>query len=224
MKRFAFALLALAGSASAARADVITQSFDYDWDSSQIQHAFSFDPFDDLGGARQLTGVRLGFDGTISMEITAQTYDPTPIPEGDWTMEVSHTVVAYFNDEGVDLLQGIGGQWAADVSGDLGGGSDGNPGTPYIFTQSIDFANTVDIESMYWAHFTAGQPLGGFMDGFFDGFVIPPESGQWIEIFPSLLTQAGTVTLSYEYVAVPEPGSLAVLGVIGGLMLVRRRR
>ena len=141
--------------------------------------------------------------------------------EGTWA---SVTAPRMARSEGVDLLQGIGGQWAADVSGDLGGGSDGNPGTPYIFTQSIDFANTVDIESMYWAHFTAGQPLGGFMDGFFDGFVIPPESGQWIEIFPSLFTQAGTVTLSYEYAAVPEPGSLAVLGVIGGLMLVRRRR
>lgn len=226
MNRVALMLIVAVGStaASAANADVITQSFDYDWDSTQLQHAFSFDPFDDLGGDRQLTGVRLGFDGTISMEITAQTYDPTPIPEGDWSMEVSHTVVAYFNDKGVELLQGIGGQWAADVSGDLGGGSDGNPGTPFIFTQSIDFANTVDIDSAYWADFSAGQPLGGFMDGFFDGFVIPPESGQWIEIFPSLFTQAGTVTLTYEYSTVPEPAGLAALGSLASALLLRRRR
>ena len=227
MNRIALTLLTFAGAlgaAGVARADVINQSFDYDWTSNDIQHAFSFDPFDDLGGTRQLTAVRLGFDGAISMEITAQTYDPTPIAEGEWSMEVSHTVVAYFRDEGVELLQGIGGQWAADVSGDLGGGSDGNPGTPYIFTQSIDFANVVDIDSAHWPDFSAGQPLGGFMDGFFDGFVIPPESGQWIEIFPSLFTQSGTVTLTYEYSTVPEPAGLAALGAIGGLALVRRRR
>lgn len=222
MQRTALHLLALAAAAGLAHADTIEQSFSYDWTSNDVQHAFSFEPFDTMGGTRKLTAVRVGFDGTISMEITAQTYEGELQP-GEWSAEASHTVIAYFNGGGIDLLQGIGGQWADGITGYLGAGSNGQPGTPYIFTDTIDFANVVDIDSSYFGDFTGNEPLTGFMDGWFDGVVTPPDNGQWIEMFPSLLSQAGTVTLTYEYVNVPGPGVLAMLGVCG-VVGVRRRR
>lgn len=224
MKTAALPLLALAAAAGTARADVIDQSFSYEWTSNDIQHAFSFEPFDTIGGTRQLTGVRLGFEGTVTMEVTAQTYDPFPLSAGEWSAEASHTVVAYFNGGGLDLLQGIGGQWLDGITGDLGpGGGWGEPGTPYIVTDSVFFSNTVDIDSSQFAGFSGNEPLTGFMDGFTDVVVTPPDNGQWVDAFASFLAQEGTVTLTYEYVNVPGPGVLAGLGVCG-IVGARRRR
>jgi hypothetical protein len=213
--------LALAAAATA-HADVINQSFSYSWDSNQVQHAFSVQAFDSMGGTRQLTAVRLGFDGAISMEITAHTYDPNPVHTGEWSVEASHTVVAYFNGGGIDLLQGIGGQSLADITGELGGGVNGEPGTPLIVTDTINFANTVEVDPADIAQFYGSGQFTGFMDGFFDAVVTPPPGGQWIEVMASLLAQEGTVTLTYEYTTVPAPASSALLGA--GLIMARRRR
>ncbi|HZW11305.1 MAG TPA: hypothetical protein VFF69_15485 [Phycisphaerales bacterium] len=222
MNRTALSLATLAAAAGAAGADVIQQSFSYEWTSNDVQHSFSFEPFDTAGGTRELTGVRVGFDGTIAMEITAQTYEGA-LEAGEWSAEASHTVVAYFNGGGIDLLQGLGGQWSDGITGDLGAGSNGQPGTPYVFTDTVGFANVVDVDSSYFGDFTGSEPLTGFMDGWFDGVVTPPDNGQWIEIFASMLSQEGTVTLTYEYENVPGPGALALLGVCG-VVGVRRRR
>jgi hypothetical protein len=211
-----FALAAAAGSAGA---EAVTQSFNYTWDSTQPQHAFSFQAFDAMGGTRELTGVRLGFDGTISMEITAQTIDPIPVHTGEWEFEASHTVVAYFG--GLELLQGIGGQWG-EFTGELGGGSGGQPGTPLVVTDTLQFANTVDVDPSQIASFYGNGQLTGFMDGFFDAVVTPPIGGQWVEVMATLLTQSGTVTLTYEYTTVPSPAGAAVLGL--GMVMARRRR
>lgn len=227
MNRTALPLLALAAAAGLASADVLEQSFSYTWSTDDpTQHAFSFNAFDTMGGTRELTGVRLGFDGTIAMEITAQTYDENPLDAGEWHAEASHTVVAYFHTGGVNLLQGIGGQWADGITGDLGAGSGGfpfgEPGTPYIFTDTLTFANVVDIDSVHFDDFTGGGPFEGFMDGFFDAVVTPPNNGQMVEVFASHLLQDGTVTLTYEYVTVPAPAGLALLGACG--LIARRRR
>ena len=220
MYRLALPLLFLAASASIVRADVLEQSFTYDWNSANLQHPFAFQPFDDLGGTRQLHGVRLGFSGTIQMEITAQTYG-NAIAAGDWSAEASHTVVAYFNPgQELELLQGIGGQWTEGITGDLGAGA---PGAPYVFTHTLAFSNVVDVDSAIVPEFIGTEPLPGFMDGFFDGVVTPPQSGQWIELYASLLSQQGTVTLTYDYSTIPEPAGLTVLGA-GAMLLLRRRR
>jgi hypothetical protein len=223
MNRALLSVLALAAAAGIANADVITQSFTYDWDSSQPQHAFSFQAFDAMGGMRQLTAVRLGFDGTISMEIRAHTYDPAPVHTGEWSVEASHTVVAYFNGGGIDLLQGIGGQSRADITGELGGGINGEPGTPLIVTDTVNLVNTVEIDPSHLPEFYGSGQFTGFMDGFFDAVVTPPNSGQWIEVMASLLSQEGAVTLTYEYATVPAPAATAALGM-GLLAGLRRRR
>jgi hypothetical protein len=229
MNRTVLPLLAMAAAAGVAHADAIDQSFTYEWTSNDPDlPAFSFEAFDDMGGTRKLTGVHLGFEGTIVMELTAQTYDPVPLSAGEWFAEASHTVVAYFNggDDGVELLQGLGGQWLAGVTGDLGAGTGGfpfgEPGTPYIVTDTLLLSNVVEVDNSLFADFSGDGPLEGFMAGFFDAVVTPPDSGQMIEVFPSFLSQSGSVTLTYEFVNVPTPGALALLGAFG--VAARRRR
>jgi len=221
MNRAVFSVLAVAAAAGVSNADVIVQSFDYAWDSSEPQHVFAFDAFDGMGGTRELTAVRLGFEGTISMELTAFTFDPVPVHAGEWWAEASHTVVAYFNGGGIDLLQGIGGQ-SGEFTGELGGGIGGEPGEPLVITDILEFANTVEIDPSNLPQFYGEGQFTGFMDGFFDGVVTPPVGGQWVEVMATMLSQSGTVTLEYEYVMVPGPGSAAVLGA--GVVLGWRRR
>lgn len=220
MKAAALSFLALSAAAGVAHAEVIQQSLSYQWASEDPQQQFSFDPFDGMGGMRELTAVWLAFDGEVSMRVGAQTYEGA-LGAGEWEMEASHTVVAYF--VGIDLLEGIGGQWRSGVTGPLGAGSNGQPGTPYLETYTETFANTVGIDPSNLVRFYGTEPLTGFMDGFFDAFVTPPLSGQFVEAVIDRLTQSGTVTLTYEYTVVPTPGALAMLG-LGGLVAGRRRR
>lgn len=221
MRATALSLLALTAAAGVAHAEVIQQSFSYQWSSHDPQqHQFSLNPFDSMGGTRELTAVTLGFDGQVSMRVGGQTYEG-PLAAGEWEMEASHTVVAYF--VGIDVLEGIGGQWRGGITGPLGGGSNGQPGTPYLETFMDTFANTVEINPALISRFYGTEPLTGFMDGFFDAFVIPPANGQFVEALIDELTQSGTVTLTYHYTVIPAPGVLALLGV-GGLIATRRRR
>ena len=229
MIRSSLPVVVLAVASGVTRADVVEQAFTYSWTSNDSElPVFSFEAFDDMGGARQLTGVTLGFAGSVTMEITAQTYDPFPLAAGEWSVEASHSVVPYFNggDDGVELLLGLGGQSAAGITGDLGAGSGGfpfgEPGTPYVFSETIDFTNVVALDSSYFEAFSTGGPHGGFMNGFFDAVVTPPDNGQFVEVFARFLGQEGTFTLTYEYTNVPAPAGLALLG-LGGLAVRRRR-
>jgi hypothetical protein len=220
MNRTALMTFVLAATGMA-HAEVIEQSFSYNWTSNDPMPEFAFQAFDDIGGTRELTSVRLGFEGTIKMELTARTYDGA-LDAGEWFGEASHTVVAYFND-GPELLQGLGGQWLADVTGDLGAGNNGEPGTPYIVLDTYELLSVVEVDSSFYPDFHGDGVLSGFMAGFYDGVITPPENGQYVEFLPSFLSQDGTVTLTYEYVNVPAPGGFAALGVFG-LASGRRRR
>lgn len=221
MSRALLSAVAIAASTTLAHAEVITQSFNYNWNSNQTQHPFTFNAFDSQGGTRELTAVQLTFDGTISMEITATNTDPRTVLPGEWSVEASHTVVAFFNEGGLNLLQGIGGQ-SNDFTGELPGGIGGLPGTPVVFTDTIAFANTVTIDPSELPNFYGTGQFSGFMDAFFDAAVTPPINGQWIDVLPTLFTQSGAVTLSYEYTIVPAPASATALGL--ALLMPRRSR
>lgn len=226
MYRTALSVLSLVAACGVARADVIDQTFNYSWTSADPRLAeFSFQPFDSMGGTRILTGVRLGFEGTIAMEITARTYDPVPLFAGEWSAEASHSVISYFNE--IEVFQGLGGQWMDGITGDLGAGSGGfpfgDPGTPYVVSDSVFHSLTVELDSSVFADFSGTDPLVGFMDAFTDTVVTPPNSGQYVEVFASMLAQDGALTLTYEYTTVPAPAGLAMLGVCG-LAGMRRRR
>lgn len=221
MNRIAAFSLILAAAAGTSHADIIEQTFSYRWTGDEPPPEFAFQGFDSMGGTRELTSVRLGFEGTIQMEMTAQTYGEA-LAAGEWSLEASHTVVAFFTD-GPGVFQGLGGQWMADVTGDLGAGSDGEPGTPYVFLQTQDLSSVVEVDSSYYAGFHGNGLFHGIMAGFYDAVLTPPDNGQFVEFFPSFLSQDGTVTLTYEYVTVPAPAGLAGM-VAAGLAMGRRRR
>jgi hypothetical protein len=221
MNRIALSTLVLAAAAGTAHADVIEQSFAYRWTSNDPLPEFAFQAFDNMGGSRRLTSVRLGFEGNLEMELTAQTYE-SALHAGEWFVEATHTVVAFFN-EGPDLLQGLGGQWLADVTGELGAGSNGQPGAPYIIRDARELSSIVEVDRSFYPDFRGTGLLGGIMAGFYDGAVTPPQNGQYVEVFPSFLSQDGKVTLTYEYVNVPAPSGLAALAVCG-FAVGRRRR
>jgi hypothetical protein len=221
MNRTVLSTLVLAATAGMAHAEVIEQSFSYLWTSNDPLPEFAFQAFDDMSGTRDLVSVRLGFEGTIQMELTARTYEDA-LGAGEWFVEATHTVVAYFND-GPELLQGLGGQWLADVTGDLGAGNNGEPGTPHIVLDTYELLSVIEVDSSFYPDFHGDGMLGGIMAGFYDGVVTPPDNGQYVEVLPSFLSQDGTVTLMYEYVNVPGPGGLAALGACG-FAIGRRRR
>lgn len=219
----AVAGIAVGGLAGVARADRVEQAFTYDWSFDRPQHPFTFDPFDTMGGTRELTGVRLAFEGTMELEVGAHTYGEA-LRAGDWFMDASHVLIAYFNGNGeaggLDLFEPVAIIGADDLTGDLGAGF---PGEPFTHAIAMPAAGEVSVASAYFAAFSGPGPITGFMDGFFDGAVTPPANEQWIELFPTLLAQSGTVTLAYEYRLVPAPGALALAGA-GGLAALRRRR
>ena len=78
------AALTLASIASISHADVISQvvSFDAGFDGTFV----NFEQFDTMGGTRELTGLSLSYDQTMSLDMTFQSNGYTALSDGDWTM------------------------------------------------------------------------------------------------------------------------------------------
>jgi|GEM_PF-1612149 len=174
-------LMALASMASA---DVITQvvSFDIGLGGGYI----NFDQFDTMGGTRELTGMSLSYDQTLSMDLMLQSNGYTALNAGDWLMDTGYLSLHQFGlaDEGGDGEPGppfIGpGAIFENVTGDLGisdGYNNGGIDTllttisdSYVFDAAYNGSEAFD-QRMFEAFTGTGQLetfMGGFVELFFE--------------------------------------------------------
>lgn len=231
------AILVAAAAATASAENTITQTFNFDWDSSQPFLMPTFDAFDTMGGTRELTRVSLSTQASMTIDITIENYDAVPYDAGTWTAGVSQSAVLFFqgddgggDDDGESAPGfGLGGVFAGGITGDLSAGDGGFPfGTPgdvKVVTSASDSFSTVrDADASSFDFFSSGEPLTALLGTLSDAFVdVPGGGGGGIFINITDTAMSGSISLVYEYALIPAPGGLALLGA-GALVASRRRR
>ncbi|MFK7759112.1 MAG: hypothetical protein AB8C13_04090 [Phycisphaerales bacterium] len=185
--KYRIALLALASVGAVAHAGMESQvvSFNAGFDGDQI----NFDRFDTMGGTRELTGLSLSYDQTITLDLTVESNGYTALQSGDWLIDTGFIALHQFglNDgrggEGGEGAPFIGpGAVFDQLTGDLGI-SDGYNGTgpdalqfqitdSFVFDASYD--TTTDFGQRMIDTFTGEAQLETFLGGFSELFF------QWI--------------------------------------------
>ncbi|MFG0291827.1 MAG: hypothetical protein ACF8MJ_01595 [Phycisphaerales bacterium JB050] len=230
MKRVLMSGLAVAVLAGAASAGEISQAIDINITPENGQQAFSMQGFDTMGGQRVLNAVRFHINAELSVDFAALNYSDFAIPAGDWQVIPGFTMFFYAEPEGSggegdSIFAGIGGIGWDGVTGDLPAGS-GNPlfGEPgrFEFSRSGSLDSTMlDEGAVARNFFTSNAQIDASLAPFsFPEVFGPPGSNISLE---SLVTQTGTLTITYEYSTIPAPGGVAMLGLAGFAGLRRRR-
>ena len=178
--------------ASMASGDVITQvvSFDAGFEGDII----SFEKFDTMGGTRELTGMSLSYDQTISLDLMIQSNGYTALNAGDWLLNAGYMSLHQFGviEEGGDGEPGLPfigpGAVFDNVTGDLGisdgynnGGIDTQLTTitdSFVFNAAYDGSDAFDLR-MFEAFSGTGQ-LDTFMGGFIELFFQWKNDPNWV--------------------------------------------
>ena len=196
-----------------ARAETSTQTFESTWTLNDPPVAIEFDPFDDMGGTRQLTGISLGFEGTLEMEVLIQNFSDLELEADEWYYDAgANVMVAFAQKEGYEdggPFWGLGGPYVAGITGELSAGSGGTPfenPTPgevdvrATLSDSVD-SNVAAHESNF-PYFISEEPLKAIMSPFFDFVVTPPDFAPdaFINASATEMTQQGILTLTYDFV------------------------
>lgn len=179
-------LLVLAAATSLAHAGIESQvvNFDHGFEGEFI----NFQQFDTMGGTRELTGLSLSYDQTITLDLLIQSNGYTALNDGDWLMDAGYLSIHQFGlaEEGGDGEPGppfIGpGAVFDQVSGDLGisdGYNNGGIDTlnaiitdSFVFNASFD--GSTEFDQRMFDAFTGPGTLETFMAGFSELFF------QWI--------------------------------------------
>lgn len=228
------AVLALAAGAAGAGVESQSIAIDYDFNSGAFGTDVSFQQFDTQGGTRVLEGVTVRFEGTLGLEVTAQSYFDQFIASGSWSADVFHNTILSFNStEGGDgpsaPFYGLGGIGIANFTGDLTPGipgpspfDPGTPGDPVMASYSDSINSMVQTSAGFFDYYTGTGTVEGFFGPFTD-IVFTDQPAGFVEVFASELTQQGTLSIDYAFSVVPAPAGMGVLAM-GGLVAARRRR
>tara|TARA_R110002073_G_scaffold118918_1_gene258833 strand:+ start:783032 stop:783823 length:792 start_codon:yes stop_codon:yes gene_type:complete len=178
-------LASLGAVSTTALGDIESQvvSFAADFEGTFI----NFDRFDTMGGTRELTGLSLSYDQSISMDLLLESNGYSELNAGDWELDTGYFSIHQFglatdgrggDGSGSPPFIGIGGTGGL-VTADLGI-SDGYNGTgvdTYQTTLSSSFVYDVEYDAstefgqrMLDTFTGQGQLetyLGGFIEGFF---------------------------------------------------------
>ena len=176
-----YSVAILAAIGSLAHAGTVTQTVEFDY-SALEGTTINFDRFDDMGGARALTGIRLTYDHTVDLAIRIESNGPTGVAAGDWDVEAGFSAIHQFGlyDDGrrggdgpTIPLVGIGGVF--DIfTADLGA-SDGYNGTgpdTYVGTASnhvirnVNYDGSTETGMQMLDIFSQEGQLATFMGGF----------------------------------------------------------
>lgn len=179
-------ILMISALAGAAQADIETQvvNFSHGFEGELV----SFQMFDTLGGTRELTGLSLSYDQSITLDVLVESNGYTAVSNGDWFADIAFNSLHQF---GVITEGGDGGENPPfigpgaifqSISADLGA-SDGYNGTgpdtystsitdSYVFNASYDSSTAFGLR-MFDA-FTGEGTLDTFFAGFSELF------GGWI--------------------------------------------
>jgi len=225
------ATIALGITMSGAHAQTQTQSFDYTYsDADGTLATFTIDRFDDQGGTRELTGVTLTLDSTISFGLQVENNNDFALSAGDFYASGDSNTLLSFIDEtpgsshpffglgGVSLYDVTGNLAASDGSaGPFGGGNWSGPDS-MIRRTSATINSVLTVGTDLWDDFLLDGQIealfGPFADVRVDGFGV---SARLID-----QEHDGTLGVIYSYDVVPTPG--AGLALIAGLGFTSRRR
>jgi hypothetical protein len=180
-------ILTLTTLSTLAQAEVINQvvSFNNSFDGGVV----TFEKFDSMGGTRELTGLSLSYDQTISLDLQAQSNGYTALSAGDWLLDTGFISLHQFG-----LVEGRGGDGDpgppfigpgavfGSITSDLGisdgynnGGIDTmqfNISDSFIFEAEYD--GSTEFDQRMFDAFTGTGNLDTFLGGFIEGFF------QWI--------------------------------------------
>ena len=186
-------IFAIAAMSSLAHAEVINQvvSFNSGFDGTFI----SFEKFDTMGGTRELTGLSLSYDQTISLDLQAQSNGYTALNAGDWLLDTGFISLHQFG-----LVEGRGGDGDPGppfigpgaifdtVTSDLGvsdgynnGGIDTmqfNISDSFIFEAEYD--GSTEFDQRMFEAFTGTGSLDTFLGGFIEGFFQWVNDPNWV--------------------------------------------
>jgi hypothetical protein len=234
MMKVSLALAASLLSACPALAAVETHSVDYSYsiaENGDNLPRLTFPGFDDLGGQRTLTRVDVRVQTTVAATIAIE--NKTEAPLAGWQLDGQHTVLTGFerqNPESFGPFAFLGGLNIEPFTATLAP-ADATPGSGddvFSFSDSVTIDSTLDMDPSYLDFFNGGGEvfaiIGPFTEFFLDGATLYDEfqlTGDATVAFTKL-SQAGTLSVIYEYAAVPEPTGLLALAGTG--LLVRRRR
>ncbi len=186
-------ILTLSTLSTIAQAEVINQvvSFNNSFDGGVV----TFEKFDTMGGTRELTGLSLSYDQTISLDLQAQSNGYTALNAGDWLLDTGFISLHQFG-----LAEGRGG--------------DGNPGPPFIgpgavfdvitsdlgvsdgynnggidtmqfnisdsFIFEAEYDGSTEFDQRMFAAFTGTGNLDTFLGGFIEGFFQWVNDPNWV--------------------------------------------
>lgn len=198
-----------------------TQTVPFEWDVQESNTAvlLDYDPFDDMGGTRELTGVSFSFESLYSLNMLAENGEDEPISGDDWFIE---TVTLF--QMGLDELflgaldVAFIGVLSADLAPNDGVPMEGPDSIAWAFEGSMD--GSVNLAESEFDRFTNG-PITADAYPFLSLAITPPPP--FFDLYITDHIHTGAVTLTYAYDLVPTPGAAGVLA-LAGLGGVRRRR
>jgi len=191
--KHAIGILAISALSTLAQADVSSQvvSFSNSFDGGIV----SFEQFDTMGGTRELTGLSLSYDQTISLDLQMQSNGYTALNAGDWLLDTGFISLHQFG-----LVEGRGGGGEPGppyigpgaifdvVTSDLGisdgynnGGIDTqqfNISESFVFDASYD--GSTEFDQRMFDAFTGTGTLDTFLSGFIEGFFQWVNSPNWV--------------------------------------------
>ena len=246
MNRHIVALaLALGISAGLAHAGTITQTIPYDFQITNNQ-TLSFAGFDDLGGTLRLDKLTFDWDMNFDLDYTIENTGPTAVNAGDFSLILDNYTIHQLGFGNGHAAYGPGGMYetieqvALPAYDNEPGGAGVYTGTyQYGYQRTLEFTLADDpsfiadmdqagtVDTLYGVFGGIGfvwinEPVGWDPpSGMFGDPIYPIDDAIWFTYTDA--RHHGTVTLTYEYSAVPEPGMLMLLG-IGGLAILKRRR
>lgn len=235
MIKASLALAVLLGATSPALATIETHSVDYHYSLTKNGDnlpRLTLPGFDDLGGLRILERVDVRVQTTVAATIDVENMTEAPLSK--WQVNGEHTVLTGFerqNPESFGPFAFLGGLSIEPFTAELAASDNvnGSGADHFSFSDSVEIDSTLDMDPSYFDFFHGGGEViavvGPFTEFFLDGATLYDEfqlTGDATVAFTELL-QAGKLTVSYQYSAVPEPTEL-LLAAVASVLIRRRRR
>lgn len=179
---------------------------------------FEVPQFDTQEGSRQLTGVTFFLEGSYSIDMLVENLESFGVEDGEWFVESALFMDLWLADGPIGVLD-------ADLlgveSGDLAA-NDGNPLTgpdvmAWSYNGSVDGSVSVPEERL--DEFVGTGTITAGIYPFLSLAINAPPPLYDLWILDHL--NSGLVTVQYDFVNIPAPTSMALLGLAG---LARRRR
>ena len=174
--------------------------------------------FDEMGGQRELVGVCMTYDLSISAQVTAENDSVLPAP--DFAVNLSGFATISFGGLSDTVGISTGASFGVGPT-DNGGMANGMGPDFHDFGLLSDTANGGD--DVFF--FPLAQYIGnGTIDATIHaeaGFSVSGTTDSTIQT--TMFGASGTVTIEYKYTIIPTPGTAAILG-LAGIAGIRRRR